>query len=87
MRCRFFFMKLDQKTCRADAKLSRPDHDVISRESFSHLWWLRSGAGDQMLIEVSHKHLSSIVSSKVPTLGSQKRDLFAVFIFVFWTPE
>ena len=55
MRCRFFIMKLDQKTCRADAKLSRPDHDVISRESFSHLWWLRSGAGDQMLIEVSHK--------------------------------
>ena len=30
-------------------------------------------------------HLSSIVSTKVPILGSQKGDLFAVF--VFWTSE
>ena len=33
------------------------------------------------------QHLSSIVSSKVRILGSQKRDLFAVFVFVFWTSE
>ena len=35
----------------------------------------------------STEHLSSIVSSKVRNLGSQKRDLFAVFVFVFWTSE
>ena len=29
-------------------------------------------------------HLSSIVSFKVRILGSQKRDLLAVFVFVFW---
>ena len=32
-------------------------------------------------------HLSSISSSKVRILGSQKRDLLAVFVFVFWTSE
>ena len=33
------------------------------------------------------KHISSIVSSKVQILGSQKQDLIAVFVFVFWTSE
>ena len=32
-----------------------------------------------------NKHLSSIVSTKVPILGSLKGDLFAVF--VLWTSE
>ena len=47
-----------------------------------------SGVGHAFLgLPVLGQHLSSIVYSKVRILGSQKRDLFAVFVFVFWTSE
>ena len=39
------------------------------------------------IVTMPTRHLSSIVSTKVPILGSQKGDLFAVFVFVFWTSE
>ena len=43
-----------------------------------------SGGG---LLQYVTPQLSSIISSKVRILGSQKQDLLAVFVFVFWTSE